>query len=150
MNFKKILAALLIAASLSTTLAGCGEKQNIDPPPTDEQTDETIQTDENATENTDNNENTEDTVIPTIELKNLGESLETAGINNGKFDGDTTNADFTVTYISGTESAYAYDDAKKTLTFSAIAVYIGDKSVNISSAEQIDGETNNNGIYWAD
>lgn len=53
MNFKKILAALLIAASLSTTLAGCGEKQNIDPTPTDEQTDEANQTDENATENTD-------------------------------------------------------------------------------------------------
>lgn len=121
MNFKKILASLLIVASLSTTLAGCGEKQNISPTPTDEQTDEANQTDENVTENTDNNENTEDAVIPAVELKNLGESLEAAGINNGKFDGDTTNTDFTVTYISGTESAYAYDDAKKTLTFSALS-----------------------------
>ena len=117
MNFKKALALTLVFACLFTMLLSCGAPQNDSTPPTEESSDEVVETDPPAIE-----EEIEDQpIIPDVELKNLGENLENAGINSGKFEGDTTNADFTVTYISGTENAYSYDDSKKTLTFSALS-----------------------------
>ena len=125
MNFKKALAIILVFACLFTMLTSCGSASKNDPAPTEEESEQAEQTDENseADESLPENfeENSDKPLLPDIELKNLGEDLEAAGIANGKFDGTTTNTDFTVTYISGTENAYTYDDSKKTLTFSALS-----------------------------
>lgn len=124
MSFKKILAFVLVFACIFTALASCGPAQEDETSPTDTQTEEVTQSDtSNSTDISALDTDEEQIVNPDIELENLGIDLEDAGINNGKFDGETTNTDFTVTYISGTENAYKYDDSTKTLTFSSLSTH---------------------------
>lgn len=124
MNFKKALALLLVMACIFAMLAGCASTPPEETLPTNEQSEETEETKStsNTTPDIDEDEDEEKAPVnPDVELKNLGVDVNAAGIGNGRFDGETTNTDFTVTYISGTENAYSYDEATKTLTFNALS-----------------------------
>ena len=134
MKFKKILTAILSLVCIIAILTSCGVVID-DPVQTDENGNEIIQTDKNGetvknkntnkntnnTNNNNNNNNNNTNKIPDEEITGVGENLNHTGINNGKFEGDTTSADFTVTYVSGTQGAYKYDDATKTLTFTTLS-----------------------------
>ena len=123
MNFKKALALLLVIACIFTMLASCGDSQKDEPIHTDGQSEEAEQTEDttnNTTPDIDIDDEEETVIKPDVELKNLGEDIIAAGINNGKFD-ENTSSDFTVTYVSGTENAYNYDESTKTLTFNALS-----------------------------
>ena len=123
MKLKKTLAITLIAACVFTMLTACNPSQKDDQMQTEDQSEESQQT-ESVTTNTPNDTvEEENSFTPDVVLKNLGEDLNASGIGNGKFDGDTTNTDFTVTYISGTKNAYEYDDSTKTLTFSSLSTH---------------------------
>lgn len=137
MKLKKALALALALACIFTMLLSCSPSQKEESTGTEESSAEPQQTEssDNETENTDENEDEKKPLTPDVTLKNLGVDLNAAGISNGKFEGDTTNADFTVTYISGTENAYSYDDSTKTLTF---------KSLSADSAYSISGKLNGN------
>ena len=131
MKTKKLLAVILSLACIISVLASCGVIID-DPVPTDENGNEIIiQTDKNGdpieTKNTNKNNSTDKNNIsptpstPDEEVDGVGEDLNNTGINDGKFTGDTTSADFTVTYVSGTKGAYNYDDSAKTLTFTTLS-----------------------------
>lgn len=103
-----------------------------EPTPTDENGNKIIETDKNGetvknnkndknNNSIDKNENKNPSAIPDEEIIGVGEDLGNTGINDGKFEGDTTSADFTVTYVSGTRNAYSYDEASKVLTFTALS-----------------------------
>ena len=55
------------------------------------------------------------------ETKPAQDLTDTIGINDGKFEGETSKQDFTVTYVSGTKNAFTYDDTTKVLTFTTLA-----------------------------
>ena len=98
-------------------------------PSTDKHSDTTSSTDKETTSSTtqkDTDSKPSDTKPNTTESTNAPEtetkpSNSPSGINAGKFEGSTTQADFTVTYISGTKNAYTYDDTTKVLTFTALS-----------------------------
>ena len=138
MNFKKTLAIFLVLACLMAMLTGCGFVVIDDPVITDENGNEIISTDKNGNEIKQTNKNNRpignnnipqpipsdkenNIIIEGTTVEGVGESLDKTGINDGKFDGNTTNADFTVTYVSGTKNAYEYDDTSKTLTFTTLS-----------------------------
>ena len=119
MNFKKALAILLVLSLFAAFLTGCGLIKTDDDFETDANGNKITQTDKNGKEtqknlggsdsNTSNGSST------------LDEALNDTGIEDGKFEGETTSADFTVTYISGTKNAYTYDESAKTLTFNTLS-----------------------------
>lgn len=119
MNFKKALAILLVLSLFTALLTGCGLIKTDDDFETDANGNKITQTDKNGKEtqkkpggsnsNTSNGSST------------LNEALNDTGIADGKFEGETTSADFTVTYISGTKNAYTYDESAKTLTFNTLS-----------------------------
>ena len=131
MKVKKILSAIISLVCIITILTSCGVVVD-EPTPTDENGNEIIQTDKNGetvknntssnkpNKNTDKPDNNGSTV-PDKEIDGVGEDLNNTGINDGKFEGTTTNSDFTVTYVSGTKNAYKYDDTSKTLTFTTLS-----------------------------
>ncbi len=87
-----------------------GDIDNINPPKPPEK---------NESSNTPTTDPNKDTSANQIDINDTG-------INNGKFEGNTTQKDFNVTYVSGTKNAYTYDESTKTLTFtdlSADSVY---------------------------
>lgn len=138
MNFKKTLAIFLVLTCLMAMLTGCGFVVIDDPVITDENGNEIISTDKNGNEikQTDKNDRPignnnipqpmpgdkeNNIIIEGTTVEGVGESLDKTGINDGKFEGNTTDADFTVTYVSGTKNAYKYDDTSKTLTFTTLS-----------------------------
>ena len=132
MNAKKILAIILSVVFITVSLTSCGFVSIDEPDVTDENGDVIIQTDKNgettkkpASTNKNNGGNggnlPSTPTIPDKEVDGVGEDLNNTGINNGKFDGDTTSSDFTVECVSGTKGAYKYDDSSKTLTFTSLA-----------------------------
>ena len=139
MNFKKLLAILLILTCVVSAFAGCGLITFDDPKPTDAEGNEIMPPIDQRPSNdklpnmpnqnerpdqndpTNNNDRPSPSVTPDVEVGGVGESLDNTGINNGKFEGSTTSSDFTVTYVSGTKNAYKYDDTSKTLTFTALS-----------------------------
>ena len=138
MKAKKILATVLITSFLMTFLASCGLVTV--GKPTDSSTPEnggeaelikpdiggdmdkndlTPPNDMNGRLPIDNKDNAP--MTPDTQISGVGEDLDKIGINNGKFEGNTTSSDFTVTYVSGTKGAYKYDDSTKVLTFTALS-----------------------------
>ena len=145
MKIKKLLAVLLILTCVVSAFASCGLITFDDPKPTDAEGNEIMppidqrpsndklpnmpnqneRPDQNDPFNKNDLPNQNDgsfpSVTPDVEVGGVGESLDNTGINNGKFEGTTTSSDFTVTYVSGTKNAYKYDEAAKTLTFTALS-----------------------------
>ena len=134
MKLKKLLTVLISLICIATILSSCGFVVVDDPIQTDENGNEIVQTDKNGetvkntSENNKNNpfdkipnEPTPPSNIPGETIEGVGEDISNTGINEGKFEGTTTNADFTVTYVSGTKNAYKYDDTSKTLTFTTLS-----------------------------
>ena len=145
MKIKKLLAVLLMLTCVISAFASCGFITFDDPKPTDAEGNEIMppigqdpsndklpnmpnqneRPDQNDPFNKNDLPNQNDgsfpSVTPDVEVGGVGESLDNTGINNGKFEGTTTSSDFTVTYVSGTKNAYKYDEAAKTLTFTALS-----------------------------
>ena len=136
MKLKKILAVLLMLFCVTSAFTGCRVVIDDDSEPivqTDEYGNVIVQTDKDGNVvkqtdkngkpvNTNPNQNDKNNVThPDEEIKGVGEDLSSIGINNGKFTGDTSSADFKVTYVSGTQGAYSYDDSTKTLKFNALS-----------------------------
>ena len=145
MNFKKALALALVLACIFTMLAGCGESKNDDPLPTDDESNDVYHEEDEPIEEEEDPDDEEAEVIitPDVSLKNLGEDLSASGISDGKFEGDTASADVKVTYISGTEGAYTFDEATKTLSFTALSadsVYSVSGKLNGSIAIDVGAE----------
>ena len=145
MNFKKTLALVLSLACIFLMLVSCAKPQNNDPLPTDNENVDESQTNDTPVDDAEPtpDEEEEQIITPDVTLNNLGEDLAKTGINNGKFEGETTSSDFKVTYISGTEGAYSYDDSKKLLTFtslSADSVYSISGKLNGSIAINVGAE----------
>ena len=135
MKIKKLLALILALAITAATLVGCGLVVVDDPVTTDEQGNEII-TDKNgetvkgttstkknngSNNNNKNNNNNGSTVVPDESIDGVGTDLGEIGINDGRFNGSTSSADFAVECVSGTKNAYTYDDTSKTLTFTALS-----------------------------
>ena len=133
MKQKKILTAFLALTCSLAIFTSCAVVID-DTIPTDENGSEIVQTDKNGetvkNKNTDknnnnntnnNNNNSNNNKTPDESIVGVGEDLNNTGINNGKFEGDTTNSDFSVEFISGTQGAYKYDDSAKTLTFTTLS-----------------------------
>ena len=137
MNIKRFFAILLVITCLSAFLTGCGLIQIDDANPTDMENNsvgdgfETVpaigdngaDTDGNKTDGKDDSQDADnaDKGNTTERLEGVGEILDNTGIEDGKFEGTTTEADFTVTYVSGTRNAYSYSESTKTLTFSGLS-----------------------------
>ena len=117
MKFKKITAIALIIACLASLLISCGPIVIDDPEPTDKNGNPT-QTQKNPSTPSNNNNGSGSS---NSDSSTVNEALDSAGINDGKFEGETTASDFTVTYVSGTKNAYTYNEASKTLTFTALS-----------------------------
>ena len=128
MKFKKLFAIILIITCIFS-LVSCGLVTTGDKKPTDENGNEIEATDENGNPIKENpkdkngkpEENGRESQKADTQIVGVGGDLSDTGINDGKFDGTTSSSDFTVTYVSGTNGAYSYDDSAKTLTFTALA-----------------------------
>ena len=131
MKIKKLLAIILALCFVAITATSCGFVSLDEPKQTDENGNEIVETDKNGetvknnnkdkNNNNDKNNDKNNSTVPDEEIVGVGEDLSGTGINDGKFEGDTTSTDFTVTYVSGTKGAYTYDDASKTLTFTTLS-----------------------------
>ena len=138
MNIKRFFAMLLVITCLASFLTGCGLVQIDDAKPTDAGSDKVIggfepilvpddmpNIDDNKNDNRNDTQdvdnNTDDKSNAAEKLEGVGEILDNTGIEDGKFEGTTTEADFTVTYVSGTKNAYSYSESTKTLTFSGLS-----------------------------
>ena len=133
MKAKKLLAIILTLAFVMLSITSCGFISIDEPNPTDENGSEITQTNKNGETTKDNGTNKNNggsnngssgsigNVVPDKEISGVGEDLSGTGINDGKFDGETSSTDFKVTYVSGTNGAYKYDDATKTLTFTTLS-----------------------------
>ena len=138
MSFKKLLALLLTLSCFITVLSGCGlvtlgEKQSSEQSENEfdqggEPFGDRGPGKENGAPNDKdqfrpemNGDSPNVSVTPDEKIEGVGEDLSHTGINNGKFEGSTTSADFKVTCISGTKNAYIYDDTSKTLKFTALS-----------------------------
>ena len=126
MIFKKLFAILLIITCI-ISLASCGLVTTGEPKPTDENGNEIVETDKDGKPVKQTNkdgspkEEGKEAQKADTQIVGVGEDLAKTGINDGKFEGATSSSDFTVTYVSGTNGAYSYDDTAKTLTFTALA-----------------------------
>ena len=128
MKFSKLLCIALSLLLILSVLTGCGLVTVGDPIITDENGD-IIETDKNGetvkskkTTSTDKKkENADEIKIPDEEIVGVGEDLSNTGINDGKFSGTTSSSDFTVSYVSGTQNAYTYDDTTKVLKFTSLS-----------------------------
>lgn len=140
---KKFLALILTLACVASVLSSCGlitiggkptsdalkednaqEGEGVEPI----EDIEDIPNNKNTTNKNDknnnkdnNNNNNSSAVVPDEKVEGVGEDLDKTGINAGKFEGSTTSIDFKVSYVSGTKDAYTYDDATKTLKFTALS-----------------------------
>ena len=138
MNIKRFFAMLLVITCLASFLTGCGLVQIDDAKPTDAGSDKVIggfepilvpddmpNIDDNKNDNRndpqDVDNNTNDKSNAAEKLEGVGEIIDNTGIEDGKFEGTTTEADFTVTYVSGTRNAYSYSESTKTLSFSGLS-----------------------------
>lgn len=153
MKLKKLLMILISLLCIASIFSGCGLVVLDDPAPTDANGNEIVPTDKNGEtlkkptfdnekdpfgkEPFDKNQNDlmPPSNIPGESIESVGEDISNTGINDGKFEGTTTSADFTVTYVSGTKNAYKYDDTAKTLTFT---------SLSADSVYSISGKLNGN------